>query len=421
MLDLVAFELKKVVSRRTTLVTCSVLFVLICGIMTLNVLQTKTESNTGEVLSGLDAISYNREAANAHAGELSTERIVADLTAYRDLALSKMDAQELSTMSDAAAYSLMKQVFTLEEQAMLADGYYSYLLSPWRVAGQEPYQTAAQLTDEQMGQFYETVAQGFQETLDDGMGGSWTYTDEERSYWTAMQQRVEEPLAYGYAGGWEDILNCVAFLTFAMLGVCVALAPMFAAEYQERTDAVLLASRFGRSRLVAAKVIAAFVFATAYFALHAAVICGVALIAFGAEGANLPVQVMSTSIPYDLTMAQAAGVSVGIAYAMMLGFAGLTLALSSRTKSTLAVFAAAAALILVTGIIPTAGNGVLMHIMYLAPLNALVPQPLLADCMSYPLGTAVVDLQTMLLVLYGVVMLIGAIVAVISFRRHQVA
>ncbi|MFD0702458.1 hypothetical protein [Slackia equolifaciens] len=120
-------------------------------------------------------------------------------------------------------------------------------------------------------------------------------------------------------------------------------------------------------------------------------------------------------------MAQAAGISVGIAYAMMLGFAGLTLALSSRTKSALAVFAAAAALILVTGIMPTAGNGVLMHIMYLAPLNALVPQPLLTDCMSYPLGTAVFDLQTMLWVLYGVVMLIGAIVAVISFRRHQVA
>ena len=50
-----------------------------------------------------------------------------------------------------------------------------------------------------------------------------------------------------------------------------------------------------------------------------------------------------------------------------------------------------------------------------------MPQPLLTDCMSYPLGTAVFDLQTMLWVLYGVVMLIGAIVAVISFRRHQVA
>ena len=103
MFDLIVFELKKIVCRRTTVVACGVLLALICFIMALNVLQTKTVTNSDEILSGFDAIAYNRDATNAHAGELTTERIVDDLTAYRDLTLSKMDAQELASMSDAAA------------------------------------------------------------------------------------------------------------------------------------------------------------------------------------------------------------------------------------------------------------------------------------------------------------------------------
>ncbi len=420
MFDLVIFELKKIVTRRTTLVTCAALLVIICGVMALNVLQTKTVSDSGEVLSGPDAIAYNRDEANAHAGELTPERIQGDLAAYRDLVLSKLDAQELATMSDAAAYSLMTQTFSPEEQAVLTDGYYAYLLAPWRVPGQEPYQTAAQLTDEQIADFYGEVDRWFQESLDDNIGGTWEYSVEERAFWTELQQGVEVPYEYGYAGGWEDILNCVAFLMFAMLGICVALAPVFAGEYQMRTDAVLLSSRHGRGRLVAAKVVASFLFATAYFAVYAAVICGVALAAFGAEGAQLPVQVMTAVIPYNLTMAQAAGVAVGIAYAMTLGFAGLTLALSSRTKSTLAVFVIAAALIFVTGMIPMARNGILMHVLYLAPSNALMPQPLLDMCVSYPLGPAVLDLQSMAVVLYGAVVLVCIPAAIVSWRRHQV-
>ena len=421
MFDLIVFELKKIVRRRTTVVACGVLLALICFIMALNVLQTKTVTNSDEILSGLDAIAYNRDVANAHAGELTAERIVDDLTAYRDLTLSKMGVQELATMSDAAAYSLMTQAFTPEERAVLTDSYYNYLLAPWRAPGQEPYQAAAQLTDEQIANFYSEVDRWFQDSLDDNMGGSWKYSDSERAFWTDMQQRVGEPYEYGYAGGWEDILNCVAFLMFAMLGVCVALAPVFSGEYQERTDAVLLASRHGRGRLVVAKVVASFIFATAYFALYAAVICGVALVAFGAEGASLPVQAMTAFIPYDLTMAQAVGIAVGIAYVMTLGFAGLTLAISSRTKSTLAVFAIVAALILVSGMVPSAASGILMHILYLAPANALAPQPLLDTCMSYPLGPVVLDLQGACWVLYGVIALVCVPLAVISFRRHQVA
>ncbi|MFR3272812.1 MAG: hypothetical protein ACLTQI_02545 [Slackia sp.] len=97
---------------------------------------------------------------------------------------------------------------------------------------------------------------------------------------------MAEPLSYGYAGGWENIMDCIAFAAFAMIAVCVGLAPMFAGEYRERTDSVLLASRYGRTKLIGAKLIASFVFATAVFAVCAVIICGVSLGAYGAEAAT---------------------------------------------------------------------------------------------------------------------------------------
>ena len=420
MLDLVRFELKKLLVRRTSLIACAGILVMLCGIMTLNIVQTKTVSDTGEVLSGTAAIAYQKERAASHEGVLTVERVQDEVAAYKELAFSKVNPVDVSGLSDQAAYTLMNQAYDEDEFRAIYDTYYSYLFSPWREGALEPYQVAAQLDDGAADGFYEAIADKLQRTLDDGMGGTWVYSDAERAYWTEKQDAVGEPLAYGYAGGWGDVLACLGFFAFAMVAVCVALTPVFAGEYQDRTDAVLLSSRYGRSKLVAAKIIAALVFATAYFALAALIIMGAALAFFGAEGGDLPVQVLSLGIPYDLTMAEATWTAVGIAYLMTLGFAALTLLLSSKLRSQLAIFVACAALIFLTGMVPSGGNAVLLHALYLFPLNALVDQVLFNALVSYEVGPFVVDLVGLLVCVYALVLVVCVPLAARVFRKHQV-
>lgn len=420
MLDLVRFELKKLLVRRTSLVACAGILMLLCGIMTLNVVQTKTASGTGEVLNGTAAIAYQKEKTVTHEGVLTVERVRDEVAAYRSLAFSKVDPGDVAGLSDDAAYALMKQTYDEDEFRVLYDSYYSYLFSPWKVGALEPYQVAAQMDDGAADGFYEAVAVKLQRTLDNGMGGTWTYSDAERAYWTEKQAAVGEPLAYGYAGGWSDVLACLGFFAFAIVAVCIALTPVFAGEYQDRTDAVLLSSRYGRSKLVAAKIVAALAFATAYFALAALIIMGVALAFFGAEGGDLPVQVLSLSIPYDLTMAEATWTAVGIAYLMTLGFAALTLLLSSKLRSQVAIFATCAALVFLTGMIPSGGNAMLLHALYLFPINGLIDQVLFNGLVSYPVGSFVIDLVGLLACVYAIVLAICVPLAVRAFRRHQV-
>ena len=420
MFDLVRFELKKLFVRRASLIACAGILVMLCGIMTLNIVQTKTASDTGEVLNGTAAIAYQKEKAASHEGVLSVERVQDEVAAYKELAFSKVDPADVSGLSGEAAYALMKQAYDEDEFRAIYDTYYAYLFSPWKAGALEPYQVAAQLDDGAADGFYGAIADKLQRTLDDGMGGTWAYSDAERAYWTEKQAAVGEPLAYGYAGGWGDVLACLGFFAFAMVAVCVALTPVFAGESQDRTDAVLLAARYGRSKLVAAKIVAAFVFATVYFALAALIIMGAALAFFGAEGGDLPVQVLSLGIPYDLTMAEATWIAVGIAYLITLGFAALTLLLSSKLRSQLAIFVTCAALIFLTGMVPSGGNAVLLHALYLFPLNALNDQVLFNSLVSYQAGPFAVDLVGLLVGVYALALIVCVPLAARAFRGHQV-
>ena len=421
MARLILFELKKMLSRRVALAANAGVVVFLVAIMALNVVQTKTANARGEIVSGTEAIAQMRADAEEHAGTITAERAAEDIAAYQETVFSRIDRDAVTQMTGSAVYDLMFQSFSDEEVYELYNPYWSWLLRPWRISAEEPAQTAARVTPEMAADWYGAAAGLTQQALDDGQGGMWEYGPAERAYWTELRASVPEPITYGYSGGWDNIVNCAAFLVFAILAVCVTLAPTFSFEYSSGADAVVLATRRGRSQLVAAKVAAALVYATAYFALCAAVIVGVSLVFYGAEGFGLSIQSMALTSPYPLTAGQAALALVGLMYVACLGFACLTLAVSSRTRSTLAVFLADVVLVLLTGLVPSAGVGVLERVLALFPINFANFSVPFSALESYPLGPVVLDLIGMVLLVYGTLALVSTPVAAVSFRRHQVA
>ncbi len=418
---LILFELKKMLSRRVALAANVGVAVFLVAIMALNVTQSRTANFAGEEFNGLAAIAYNRAEAEKYAGPVTAERAAADIAAYQELLFSRVDRDAVGEMTGEAVYSLIAQSFSPDEVDELYNSYWSWLLRPWRVAREEPAQTAARVTPEMAADWYGAADDLTQAALDDGQGGMWEYSEAERAYWTGMRSSVPEPIEYGYSGGWGNVVDCAAFLVFPILAACVTLAPAFSFEYSSGADAVVLATRRGRSTLVAAKVVAGLAYATAYFALCAGIIVGVSLVFYGADGFGLSVQSMALTSPYPLTAGQAALATVGLMYVACLGFSCLTLALSSRTPSTLAVFLTDVALVLLTGLVPSAGVGALERALALFPINFANFSVLFSALESYPLGPVVLDLIGMVLVVYAALALVSTPVAVLSFRRRQVA
>ena len=421
MARLILFEIKKMLTRRTALAANVGVVVFLVAIMALNVVQAKTTDASGAILSGTDAIAQSRQEADAHAGAITPERAAADIAAYQERLFSRIDRDEVTQMTGSAVYDLMFQSFSDEEVYELYNPYWSWLLRPWRVSGEEPAQTAARVTPEMAADWYGAVSELTPYALDDGQAGMWEYSQAERAYWTEMGAGVSESIEYGYVGGWENIISCAAFLVFTILAVCVTLAPTFSFEYQSGADAVVLATRRGRSTLVAAKVVAALAYATAYFLLCAVIIVGFSLVFYGADGFGLSMQSMALSSPYPLTAGQAALVLVGLMYVACLGFACLTLGVSSRARSTLAVFLTDVVLVLLTGLVPSGGIGLLERVLALFPLNFANFSVPFSALESYPLGPVVLDLIGMVVVTYALVSLVSTPLAALSFRRHQVA
>ena len=143
MARLILFEIKKMLTRRTALAANVGVVVFLVAIMALNVAQVKTTDASGAILSGTDAIAQSRQEADVHAGAITPERAAADIAAYQERLFSRIDRDEVTQMTGSAVYDLMFQSFSDEEVYELYNPYWSWLLRPWRVSGEEPAQTAA--------------------------------------------------------------------------------------------------------------------------------------------------------------------------------------------------------------------------------------------------------------------------------------
>lgn len=88
--------------------------------------------------------------------------------------------------------------------------------------------------------FYQTRSEKIESLLNTP---SRDLSEQQKEYWRNMSNEVDTPLQYGYYGGWEIIMSSFELLMFALLAVCIMLAPVFAGEYQAGTDAVILAGK----------------------------------------------------------------------------------------------------------------------------------------------------------------------------------
>ena len=95
-----------------------------------------------------------------------------------------------------------------------------------------------------------------------------------------------------------------------------------------------------------------------------------------------------------------------------------------------AVFLADVVLVLLTGLVPSAAVGMSQlardsseteGVLALFPINFANFSVLFSALESYPLGPAVLDLVGMVLLVYAALVLVSTPVAVVSFRRRQVA
>lgn len=410
MKTLVKYEFLKILRKKSTLIVMAASLLLTAFLFGLPILQYQTYNADG-VSKGLDGIAYTKDQYSQISVTLTDEYITKTIREVQELFENPdnvgSDGTDQFLIGDAYWNGIAPREELLKT---IASTYAAPGVTAW-------YSSLPELNITNGANFYQTREAKIATLLNDSSRG---LSDEQKEYWQNINSQVETPFQYGYYEGWLIINTCFELLMFAILAVCIVLAPVFSGEYQAGTDAVILSGKYGKTKLTTAKIIASYLFGLFAFTIHILVAFGLPLVAFGVDGWNLPMQIAGTSIPYPFTFLQGILVNLGVIYFVLFAIIGLTLLLSSKMRSPYLVLIVLVPVLFIPMFLSANGTtGAYNLTLFLLPYYAVQPQ--FGSYISYQLGSLVLDAFSTRTILYAVLTVCMLPLAKRGFKKHQVS
>ncbi|WP_409069354.1 hypothetical protein ACFLKB_06800 [Clostridium sp. FAM 1755] len=417
MFSLIKFELKKLAKKKSNIVTIlgSLIFTII--ICSMNITRFEYLGIKGHS-TGFKAIELKKQDAKKLPIEITEDQVKKDIKDYQSLFSNpkntKKNEEGRASLKDDA---FLKFVYPKYDYlVMIALNY----CEPGHESEISNFSNLSRLKLQNEAKFYETGNNKISTFLNmDHKGGN--YSDKEKKFWINKISKVKTPYTYGYYVGWESLLTIFGTLVFTLLAIIITIAPMFAGEYQCGADSIILSSKYGKTKIIKAKIIAAFTFATIIFVLNLIFILSIPLLSFGTDGWNLPIQIKNaiTVAPYKATFLEATFMCIGIAYVVILGTVSCTLLLSAKLKTPFTVLIVQIIILFVSLFMNEgADNSFYNHILYLLPSKAIEYD--FSKYLSYSFGGLIVSLLLMRVIVYGAMGVISLPLIRNAFRKHQV-
>lgn len=406
---LINFEFKKILRRKSTLIVTAVSLLVTAFFFGLPVVQYQAYNRDG-VVTGQQGINYEKEQYKKLNVLLTDEYVKGIVEEYQQL------FEDPKNVGDNG-----------REKFLIDDAYWDFVAPREKllrlIAGNfdEPRESSG---FDKLPYLDTESGEGFYKIREDKLKSLLNTPDrelsqEQKEYWQDLNSGVQTPLQYGYHEGWAVIISCFELFMFPILGICIMLAPVFSGEYQAGTAGVILSAKYGKTKLVTAKIISSLLFGLVSLTLHVVLAFGITLFSFGADGWNLPLQISDTVIPYPLTFLEVALINLAVVYLILIGLMGLTLLLSANMKSPFPVLAVLVPLLFVPLVLSPSGTvGIYNMILFLLPYRSAVPE--IGKFISYRFGGLVLDAFSMRAIFYGALGVITLPLAGRGFKIHRV-
>ena len=418
MKTLFMLEFKKLVKKRMNIIVVAVCLLLIGVLFMLPVYQYIVLDKNGSQISGSAAIALEKEYENTYAGELTDSKISADIAEYQILFDDPVNVSKDSTTKSLTDDAYFRYFFPYLDYWKLINGNY---IPP--NAYDSTFAAIRDMNLEDGAGFYAARDEKI-DTLLNSEYVDWNFSDSDKNFWLDRISSIHTPYEYSYHAGWRMLLSCLELFVVGIIGICICVTGTFSGEYQCGADSIILSSRYGKSKLVTAKIMAAFVYSVLVFTLFIITGCGIQLATFGTDGWNLPIQALNSIAPYSLSLLGATLTAVVTLYFVLLGMVSLTLLLSAKMKSSVPVLAIIILIMMLPmflGISET--SGIWNRILVLLPYRAT--QPVFSNdfygYFGYPFGRVIFDIVTVRIVVYMVIVLLCVPFARNAWKKHQVA
>lgn len=411
---IIKFEFLKIMRRKSSIIMVIFSVVIILYLFGSIVFQESTFNKDGKKYKGMNAIVMEKEGYKAVTGKMTEKRITTDIRKYQKKFnkpnnVTYTDGGDTKVFKDKVYWSFLcpkKDYYTL-----VSENYDN----PFEYGG---FSKLPLISTEKGADFYKARLKKINKLLDQHYLDA-DFTQPEKNFWLKMNESVKEPFTYGYAKGWINLIDSTGLWFFLVLAICVCIAPVFATEYQTGMDSLIFTSKYGKSKVIGAKILASFLYGSIVFVINVVLSMAVILIPYGTDGWNLPIQIMDTVCPYPLNFMEAILLYIVIAYLIVLAFISFNLVLSASMKSPYPVLIIDAILLIIPFFMSYSDTSyVYNHVFPLLPTKAL--EMSLSYYTDYKLGAMIISWPTMIMLVYLIVALALLPVVWIKFRKHQI-
>lgn len=232
---------------------------------------------------------------------------------------------------------------------------------------------------------------------------------------------VKEPWIFSYSDGYTRFMTIIATSgVMAAFVMAICLAPLFAGEYSNHTDQLLLSARYGKGKLIKAKFFTGFSMTGIVTLLITLQSYVQSILTFGFDGGNANVQIYDALFPYPLTLKQAALLqSICVFFACMC-MSALTMFFSSRMKSAFGVIILSVLLLCVPMFVKVSAYPLLGYLLFhLMPAN-MMQYDYIFSMIPYEIAGVVIPPYVMMPVAALCLCFILIPFAYRGFKHHQV-
>lgn len=232
---------------------------------------------------------------------------------------------------------------------------------------------------------------------------------------------VKEPWIFSYSDGYTRFMTIMATSgVMAAFVMAICLAPLFAGEYSNHTDQLLLSARYGKGKLIKAKFFTGFSMTGIVTLLVTLQSYVQSMLTFGFDGGNANVQIYDALFPYPLTLKQAALLqSICVFFACMC-MSALTMFFSSRMKSAFGVIILSVLLLCVPMFVKVSAYPLLGYLLFhLMPAN-MMQYDYIFSMIPYEIAGVVIPPYVMMPVTALCLRIILIPFAYRGFKHHQI-
>ncbi len=409
MVGMIKCEWKKIWGNRLTqlsVIGCS-LFLIFCVYS--SIVQIEATDKSGQTFYGMSAIEVMKETQQKT--ELTQEKVDELVNQYLGYT-----ADSKTNSDNGSLYYLSEDIyktFYLPNRDLL-----SLITNVYGVPGNGS--SMKEILEENSGKDFEKARLERDRYYIEMQEKNGKITSAEADYWKNEVENIQR-YQFGYHKGWSMILDALTWPVLIMMIICIGIAPIFAGEYQSKCDSLILCMKYGKSKLISAKVLAVWLYTTCVYwgisLIYSAVYIGL----LGMDGADLPIQLKypALSVGYQLTMKEAVICALILAYVFTLGIMGVTILMSAVLKNTYGVIIISFLLIIVpTFLTPDAGGYIWSHILYLLPSK--IADFSFQSYTAYSAGGIVLKWPSMAMLVNAVTAILFSAISYFIFRKHQV-